>query len=484
MRLSLALPSLLGPYYRNCRIWLARLIDYATRSIARRLFLTAAAVSLLVLLIAAGLLTQYYRQGAEDMFEKQLKRYLDTIAIDVFKSGEENRHISVQLAEPRFELLLSGWYWQITRTDDEAHEIVASHSLFTAQLPKLATLGVPAGEGAARRGVAQGPDGRPLYIVERVIDALDAGVFLVQVGVTIEETEQEVLRFRLALIIAFALLAMALAAAAAMQVGFGLRPLRKLQSELAAVRRAERDRIAGRYPSEVAPLVDELNLLIGANRDIVERARTQVGNLAHALKTPLSVIVNEADAAPSALAEKVSAQAQVMRDQITFYLERARAAARAGAIGQATPVEPATAALLRTFAKIYADRGVTFSGAAPGDLMFLGERQDLDEMVGNLLDNAGKWAKSAVALAVTREADPTAPGRCLLYFVVDDDGPGLAPQLREAATQRGRKLDESKPGSGLGLSIVTELAAAHGGSLRLTDSPKGGLRAVLRLPGF
>ncbi len=301
---------------------------------------------------------------------------------------------------------------------------------------------------------------------------------------SIEETEQEIDRFRLALIIAFVLLALALAAAAAIQVGFGLRPLRKLQSELAAVRRAEKERIAGRYPSEVAPLVDELNLLIGANRDIVERARTQVGNLAHALKTPLSVIVNEADAAPSPLAEKVGEQAKVMRDQISFYLERARAAARAGAIGQATRVAPALEALLRAFVKIYADRGVTFASSAPRELMFLGERQDLDEMVGNLLDNAGKWAAGAVALTVTREADPHAPGRSLLLFVIDDDGPGLAPQLRAAATQRGRKLDESKPGSGLGLSIVTDLAAAYGGSLQLDASPKGGLRAELRLPGF
>ncbi len=143
--------------------------------------------------------------------------------------------------------------------------------------------------------------------------------------------------------------------------------------------------------------------MISANRDIVERSRTQVGNLAHALKTPLSVIVNEADAAPSPLAAKVSEQATLMRDQISFYLERARAAARAGAIGATTEAAPVVAALLRTFGKIYGERGVAFSGEAAAELRFLGERQDLEEIVGNLLDNAGKWAASEVRLSVSLE---------------------------------------------------------------------------------
>jgi signal transduction histidine kinase len=260
--------------------------------------------------------------------------------------------------------------------------------------------------------------------------------------------------------------------------------LRQLQGELGAIRRGESERIGGRYPREIAPLADELNLLIAANRDIVERARTQVGNLAHALKTPLSVIVNEADASPGPLANKVGEQASVMRDQISYYLDRARAAARAGAIGTVTQVSPVIDALLRTFAKIYAERGVQFSGAAPSDMRFLGERQDLEEMVGNLLDNAGKWSNGEVRLAVAAEPATQTMGRTSLCFIIDDDGPGLAPHLREKAAQRGQRLDETKPGSGLGLSIVTDLAAAYGGSLTLETSPSGGLRVRLRLPGF
>jgi signal transduction histidine kinase len=460
-----------------------RFPEFLTKSIARRLFFTAAALSLAVLLVASLLLTQYYRRSAEDVFERRLEVYLRAIVADVSLSGEEGRSGPGQLGDPQFELARSGWYWQITRLDDDAHEIKASRSLFAAQLPKLAELGVAAEAGGVRRGVARGPDGRMLRIVERIIDVGDIGIYLVQVAASAEETEHDIDRFRLALIVAFALLGGALAIAAAIQVSYGLRPLRELQGELAAIRRGARERIAGSYPSEVAPLAEELNLLIGANRDIVERARTQVGNLAHALKTPLSVIVNEAEAAPGPLAGKVSEQATIMRDQISFYLDRARAAARAGAIGSTTKAQPVVAALLRTFAKIYAEREVKFSGGVQDDLWFLGERQDLEEMAGNLLDNAGKWARGEVSINVVREAE-AGQGRSYLLFTIDDDGPGLAPELRAAAAERGRRLDETKPGSGLGLSIVTDLAAAYGGSLRLGASPGGGLRAQLRLPGF
>ncbi len=460
-----------------------RRFDVPARSIAARLFLTAAALSSAVLLVASLLLTHYYRRSAEEVFERRLDVYLRAIVADVSQSGEEGRTGPGQLGDPQFELALSGWYWQITRLDGDTREIKASRSLFAARLPKLSDLGVAAEAGGFRRGVALGPDGRMLRIVERVIDVGDTGIYLVQVAASAEETERDIDRFHFALTIAFALLAIALAIATAIQVRVGLRPLRMLQGELGAIRRGEAERIAGRYPSEIAPLAEELNLLIGANRDIVERARTQVGNLAHALKTPLSVIFNEADAAPGPLAEKIGEQAKIMRSQISFYLDRARAAARAGAIGAVTQVAAVNAGLLRTFEKIYGEKGVAFSTDTPEALRFLGERQDLEEMVGNLLDNAGKWAKSAVTLTVAAEPAPSR-GRRFLLFTIDDDGPGLAPHLREEATRRGRRLDETKPGSGLGLSIVTDLAAAYGGSLKLETSPAGGLRAELRLPGF
>ncbi|MBI5314098.1 MAG: sensor histidine kinase [Methylocystis sp.] len=450
------------------------------RSIAARLFLTAAAMSSVVLIVASILLTAYYRSEADEVFERRLDVYLRAIVADVSESGQEGRTGPGQLGDPQFELPGSGWYWQITRLDDKSHDIKASRSLFANTLPKLSELGVAAEVGGFRRGYGPGPDGRRLRIAERVIDVGDLGIYLVQVAGSGEEMEEQIARFRFALIVAFAALAIALAIGAAFQVRFGLRPLRQLQRELASIRGGERERIMDAYPSEVAPLAEELNLLIGANRDILERARTQVGNLAHALKTPLSVIVNEADSAPGQLAGKVQEQAQIMRDQISFYLDRARAAARGGALGAATQIAPSIEALLRAFSKIYGDKGVIFSGGADPRLRFLGERQDLEEMIGNLLDNAGKWAKSQVTIDVCVEG----ASRPTLRVTIDDDGPGLATHLRAAATQRGRRLDETRPGSGLGLSIVVDLAAAYGGSLQLDDSPSGGLRAELRLPGF
>jgi len=459
-----------------------RRLGFPGRSIAARLFFAAAALSSAVLMIAGLALTEYYRRTAEEVFEQRLGVYLRAIVADVSESGEDGRSGPGQLGDPQFELARSGWYWQITRLDDEAHEIKASRSLFAARLPKLSDLHVPAETGGVRRGVALGPDGRWLRIVERVIDVGDIGVYLVQVAATTEETENQIARFRWSLVVAFSLLAIALALATAVQVSVGLRPLELLQRELSLIRRGERGRIESAYPTEVGPLAEELNLMISANRDIVERSRTQVGNLAHALKTPLSVIVNEADAAPSPLAAKVSEQATLMRDQISFYLERARAAARAGAIGATTEVAPVVAALLRTFGKIYGERGVAFSGEAAPELRFLGERQDLEEIVGNLLDNAGKWAASEVRLAVTLEN--AAAGRRHLVFTIDDDGPGLAPEFRAQATRRGQRLDETKPGTGLGLSIVAHLAADYGGAIALDDSPLGGLRAQARLPGL
>jgi signal transduction histidine kinase len=254
-----------------------------------------------------------------------------------------------------------------------------------------------------------------------------------------------------------------------------------LQEGVASIRRGQGERIGGEFPQDIAPLASEVNLLLDANREVVERARTQVGNLAHALKTPLSVIINEADTEKGPLSSKVHEQAAIMRDQVTYYLDRARAAVRVGAIGNMAEVAPVTAGLVRTFEKIYREREITFSAQVAENIRFRGERQDLEEMIGNLVDNAGKWARQNVTIAITSlAANPQ--GKKFFRVVIDDDGVGLAPELREAAMRRGRRLDETRPGSGLGLSIVADLAALYGGALRLDASPAGGLRAELELP--
>jgi signal transduction histidine kinase len=459
-----------------------RLEGLRTRSIAARLLAVSTLLSCTLLLVAGLVLSAVYRAGAEARFDAQLDAYLRVLVADIATPGEDNRTDPGQLGLPQFELVASGWYWQITRLGDAAPEIKSSRSLFTARLPRLADLGVAAGLGGARAGTANGPDERELRILERVIDVGDQGLFLVQVAATTSDLEAEIARFEIGLAATFALLAVALAATSVVQVLYGLKPLRRLREAVAAIRRGHAETIGGGYPREIASLADELDLLVATNRNVVERARTQVGNLAHALKTPLSVIINEAVQDHGPLALKVEEQAAIMRDQVAHYLDRARAAVSAQGIGVATEIAPVIAALLRTFEKIYAERAVTFSASVAAGVRFAGERQDLEEMIGNLVDNAGKWASSRVVVTVAPELSRSLDERAYFRVTIDDDGPGLEPELRDKAIQRGKRLDETKPGSGLGLSIVVDLATLYRGGVTLGSSPAGGLRAELVLP--
>ena len=439
----------------------------------------------IILVVSGFILSEINFHAAEQDFDERLGVYLRALVADVAATGDDTRSGPGQLGEPLFELPLSGWYWQITRLDSTKPDVRASRSLFAERLPQLADAGVPSAPGGARKGYALGPDDRRLRIVERFIDAGDDGRYLVQVAASPEELTADINGFNLWLGLTFALLGLALVGSTALQLRFGLRPLRRIRAGVAAIRRGEGERLEGGFPPDLAPLASELNLLIDSNREIVERARTQVGNLAHALKTPLSVLVNEADAQgceTSELAAKVREQTDIMRDQVSYYLDRARTAARVSVIGTATDVTATVQALVRTFDKIYLERGISFEAALPDGLRFRGERQDLDDLVGNLIDNAGKWAAAHVRVSA-EAADVDSGGASQIVVTVDDDGPGLPEQEREFATRRGRRLDETKPGSGLGLSIVTDLASAYGGQFSLHDSPLGGLRAVLRLPG-
>jgi signal transduction histidine kinase len=450
-------------------------------SIATRLFLSSALACIVILTLAGLALSALYRRTAESAMDDQLGIYARALIADIASPREDSVNDPGQLGEPQFELALSGWYWQITRLDVDPQQIRASHSLFASRLPKLKTAEADAKPDGRRRGNIIGPDNKSLRMLERVINAGEQGQFLVQVAATTQSIDDQVAQFELDLGVTFLLLALLLVAAMAFQARYGLRPLRRLRGDVIAVRRGQAENIPGAFPLEIAPLAEELNLLIAANREIVERARIQVGNLAHALKTPLSVIMNEADGESSSLAKKVGEQAELMRDQLSFHLDRARAATRAGAIGAAADPAPALAAMARAFAKIYP--AIDLAVDCPDHLRFRGEKQDFDDMAGNLIDNACKWARGEVRVEVERLRAGDGD-RAFFRVLVDDDGPGLAPEQRAEAMRRGRRLDESKPGSGLGLSIVADLASAYGGGLELGGSPLGGLRATLVLPAL
>ncbi len=267
-----------------------------------------------------------------------------------------------------------------------------------------------------------------------------------------------------------------------MQVRFGLLPLREIRERLSAVRTGEAEKLEGNPPSEIEPLQVEINALIQSNQDIIERARTQVGNLAHALKTPLAVITNEANSDTSASARKIAEQANIMRDQVNHYLDRARVAARVGVVGRVTEVAPVLDGLRRALERIYQERGLVIEVTCPPGARFQGERQDLEEMLGNLIDNACKWTRDEVDVVVRLAGVADASAGRRLLITVDDNGPGLTEEQRKQGIKRGRRLDESKPGSGLGHSIVADLAQSYRGTFTLEASEAGGLRACLDLP--
>jgi signal transduction histidine kinase len=452
-------------------------------SLATRLFLSATAWVVVILVITGFILSSVYRDATERAFDRRLNLYLRTLIAEVATPDEPPDRQFQSLGEPLFELPLSGWYWQITRTDSDKPDVRASRSLWDKKLPKLEDQGIDLTPAGIRIGYVDGPEGQSLRMVERPVDLGADGKFLVAVAGDASEIFDETRSFDYYLGSTFTALGIVLLLTTIFQVRFGLAPLKRISEAIADIRSGRTERLEGNFPVEIAPLARETNALIDANRGIVERARTHVGNLAHAIKTPLSVIVNEASAhGPDPFANKVLEQADVMRNQVAHHLERARIAARVTIVATVTEVAPAIEALRRTMEKIHRDRDITIEVKADPHARFRGERQDLEEMAGNLVDNACKWSASRVFIDVLMER-PAEPGAGpVLRIIVDDDGRGLSAAERAQVSRRGQRLDESKPGSGLGLSIVTDLAALYGGSLSLGTAPIGGLRAELLLP--
>lgn len=447
-------------------------------SLAARLTLGALAWVGIALLVTGLALTELYRQSALRGLDRELAVLLDglTASVDLDSSGAPT--ISGPPNDPRFLNAASGRYWQVTQLDLENGRRARSESLWDEALTWPEN-----GEALARTpGMAQvrdaaGPYGQPVRLSGQVV-ALNGGKarLLILAAFDRREAESDVDRFRAMLFWGLATLGAGLILAAALQVRFGLRPLQRLRSDIAAVRDGRTDHLTGDYPTEVAPLTKELNALLAHNAEVVERARTHVGNLAHALKTPLSVILNETRGKESPALGVVHRNAEAMAANIDHYLKRAQAAARAETLGARTDVTAALNDITRMLEKLYGQsKDLDLVTTAQSGLQFRGERQDFDEMAGNLMENACKYGDSAVRVTASLASER-------LVLVVEDDGPGLPEDKRAIALARGQRLDETAPGAGLGLSIVAELASMYGGTLALSDSDLGGLKAVLELP--
>jgi signal transduction histidine kinase len=456
-------------------------------SLAFRLFATAALWTLLVLAIAGVVIDYVHKREAEAAFDTRISQILtQIIAFSTLHEGEEPRVPKI-IGEPLFELTHSGWYWQITPLDNATGRRMVSASLAGESLLLPSSLKKRPDPTNIIWYNTTGPVGEALRIAENVYNAGEdesPRFYSFLVAGDAETTESVNATFRLPLTIALGLAGLVLVAATLFQVRFVLWPLQVIEKRLSDIRSGNAEKLDGILPSEVAPLQTELNALIRSNQEIVERARTHVGNLAHALKTPLAVLINEARGDSSPLARKVTEQADTMTTQVNLYLDRARMAARIGVIGRVTDVRPVSESIVRALERIYHDKDLTYSLDCPYGTRFQGERQDLEEMLGNLLDNASKWARSRVSLvasATSLRAGDGAAGNWL-EIRVEDDGPGLTADQIAEPIARGRRLDETKPGSGLGHSIVADLAYCYSGKFELARSESGGLSARLTLP--
>ena len=436
---------------------------------------------LIVVTFALGLVS---RNSSYRSFDEPLESAVLGLIASVASDDAGALRLSRELPEPRYQRALSGRYWVIgtVEADKEITPVLSSRSLYGASLPvTTATIAALEKQGQDPvRFTTMGPDidaGEMLRVVARqvVLPNMTSPVVVLAAAdrAPVMRSIQNFIMTAAGLLLVL-ILGMIFAVYA--QVRLGLRPLFDLGRRIADVREGRAVSVEGDYPLEISPLATELNSLISHNKSIVDRAQTHVGNLAHALKTPIAVLRNEAEAAEMTPSKIVAKQTDMMASQVDHHLRRARAAARGQAIGVRADMDPVIDGLIRTLPRIYRDKDMTIDKVGDAGLIFRGHPRDLEDMIGNLMDNAAKWTRSRIDVVVQKVEE----GVCIVR--ISDDGPGLTAEEIEEALKRGARLDEATPGSGLGLSIVKDLADAYNGSLIFSRSDMGGLQAELRLP--
>ena len=455
-------------------------------SLARRIMLAAAVWGVVVLVGGAFALSALYRAQTLSLLEEDLDQTLITLTRDMTREGAflpdgrvtDDNHVFLS-TDSRFQTQYSGRYWAIVAVNAEGEQVgdLRSRSLWDEAVPITPRLLARslAATGTTQFGSAPGPAGQRVHAAVKAILVENRATPLVLVAAADRaQNDAAAVRFRNMLLGTMIVLFGGVFAAMVAGIRYSLRPLVKLGHDVSEIREGTRLKLADDYPSEIQSLTEELNKLIDHNKQVVERARTHVGNLAHALKTPIAVLKNEATGTTQ-LDDVVRRQAEAMQTNVEHYLKRARMAARAEALGARTEVRPVLDGLSRLLNRLYDAKGIEVTIQGPAGATFRGEQQDLEEMVGNLMENACKWARADVTVTVTDSPEE-------MRIDVDDDGPGLTEEARAGALKRGVRLDETTPGTGLGLSIVTELAELHKGVLELDEAPAGGLRARLRFP--
>lgn len=468
-----------GAVIRSWGRWIGR----PGQSLTRRLIWLASGWILLALVLTGWVLTSQYRESAFRRLGGDLALSIDEVLLAT-RVGPDGVSVA-EIQDARSLRGLSGKYWMVAERRGEGGIRVLARS------PSLSgeTLAVPADVPAdleaspgsmitySDPGVLPPPLSQPLRIGASMksLPGREAPLIFVA-GLDRSLIEADTRQFATYTWTALFILGLGLVTAVWLQVQIGLRPLFGLRNEISDVRKGKAARIVHTYPLEIQPLAEQVNRLLDHNQEVVERQRTHVGNLAHALKTPLSVMLAEAGPLTGPLPDMVRRQTEVMKGQVDHHLRRARAAARAQMLGETTPIPEVLDEMAVMLERVFASKGVEIDWRAPDDLAFRGERQDLQEILGNLMENACKWCVRRVRIS----AGPTGLGQ--MVVVVEDDGAGLPEDRREEVIKRGARLDEDAPGSGLGLAIVDDLTRAYGGRLSLEASEMGGLKAVLELP--
>ena len=433
------------------------------------MILLAAAWIVPLLLLGGVALDRVLSAAITRNFDGQLDFALTAMiaAADIGPAGEVR--FTRPLGDQRFFEPYSGLYWQVSA---QGQDDFRSRSLWDRSL-----VAKPGDCHAVCRSDSRVFKDEPLRIVERDVVLPGAKtLFHFQVAQSTADLVDQTTSLRSTLLWSLSALGLGLLVLAALQSTYGLSPLGRVSRAIAAIRSGAATRIPDDFPREITPLIAELNELLDYNEQQAEAARRHAGNLAHALKTPMSVLIGEAAGAAPDLAATVATQTGIMRRHVDHHLARARAAGRRTAAAARAEVWPSLEALARTIERIHLARGTVIDLDGDRTLAFRGEKQDFEEMVGNLLDNAALYGGGRVFVTVTAAAD-------MVQLVIEDDGAGIPAHERERLFERGARLDTAQPGTGLGLAIVRDVAEIYGGSVALGESEDlGGLAVTLRLP--
>nr|WP_314261324.1 HAMP domain-containing sensor histidine kinase [uncultured Devosia sp.] len=441
-------------------------------SIAASLFWLSAGW-LVVALVATGfLLTDLYSRALDTSLSESLDFQVESLTGSLLETGDPTSS-AITLSDPRFDRPRSGWYWAIRDANGTLYNL--STSAVGIDMPVLD--GERDSRGR-RTEVLDDAFGTRMRVVERTVTVAPTTYQIVVTG-NLSEILDLVGDFRGQAFIVLGAVGVMLAIMSAIVARFAMRPIDKLSAAIESVREGESVTLGGTYPREIAPLAEEVNELLRSNAQIIERARNQVGNLAHGLKTPIAVLRNEAASKQGALADVVLGESEKMSTIVATYLERARLAARTSVVGKKADAAMILERLTRVMRKIHPEVSIAFQASDPNLPWFRGDEADLEEMAGNLLDNACKWSKGQVRVALSSERGETG---AMLLVQIEDNGAGLSEEDARKVLRRGVRLDEKTPGTGLGLDIVKELVDVYGGSLELKRAALGGLQVDLRLP--